>query len=98
MDVFQLTPCRKPKRWPTWFGLYAWSESGLLFIDSRMAGIDAKNAFLRCSYDNTEMVAHGTVVLVPIEWAMKERPDLNDGLMAFERAAKFSKGGECGRN
>ena len=98
MEVFHLTPCPKPKRWPSWFGLCARSDSGLLFIDSAMAGIDAKRAFLLCSYDNTEMVMHGTAVLVPIEWAMKERPDLSDGLTALKRAAEFSKGAEGGSN
>jgi hypothetical protein len=98
MEVFQLTPSPKPKRWPSWFGLYAWSESGLLFIDSAMAGIDATRALVLCSYDNTEMIAHGSSVLVPIDWAMKERPELHDGLVAFKRAAELSKGAEDRRN
>jgi hypothetical protein len=44
------------------------------------------------------MVRHGNNVLVPFEWAVKERPELADGLLAFKRAADMAKGSEDGRN
>jgi hypothetical protein len=98
MKVFEITPSPKPKNFPRGFGLCAYSDAGEMFIGSIMLGMGAKTAFLACSYDGTPMVRHGNNVLVPFEWAVKERPELADGLLAFKRAADMAKGSEDGRN
>jgi len=98
MEVFELTPIAKPKNFPRGFGLCAYSEDGQLFVNSIMLEMSAHSAFLACSFDGEPTIAHGNKVLVPIDWAMRQRPDLAEGLRRFKQRADEIKGAEGRRN
>jgi hypothetical protein len=98
MEFFELTPMARPKNFPRGFGLCAYSEDGKLFVNSIMVGMSANSAFLACSFDGQSTIAHGDKVLVPIEWAIRERSDLAEGLRLFKQRADEVRGAEGGRN
>lgn len=98
MEVFEITPSPRPKTFPRGFGLCAYSDSGDLFINSLMIGMNGMSAFLACAHDGLPTIAHGKNVLVPFDWARNERPELSDGLLAFKKRADEIKGAEGSRN
>jgi len=91
MQVFELTPDPKPKRWKRGAGTVAYSDAGDLFVNSELVGMSAMTAFLCCSADGTQMITSGQKVLVPIDWAIRERPELEQELGAFRALAATSK-------
>ena len=90
MEVFELTPSPKPKRWKRGAGTVAYSESGELFINSELIGLSAMTAFLCCSQDGTDCVALRSKVLVPLEWAIREKPELKKDLLLLRKMAAES--------
>jgi hypothetical protein len=90
MEVFELIPDPKPKRWKRGDGTVAYSDENELFINSELIGMSAMTAFLCCSQDGTGFIASRSKVLVPVEWAMRERPDLKDDLLLLCKMAAES--------
>jgi hypothetical protein len=94
MDVFELTPDPKPKEWRRGTGVVAYSDSGELFINSELIGLDAITAFFCCSSNGTELISSGDRVLVPVSWVVMEKPHLKadiDLLVDMAKAATANK-------
>jgi hypothetical protein len=89
-EVFELTPVPKPRRWKRGTGTVAYSESGELFINSELIGMSAMTAFLCCSQDGTGFIASQSKVLVPVDWAIREKPDLKEDLLLLCKMAAES--------
>lgn len=93
MNVFELTPQPKPKKWRRGTGTVAYSESGELFINSELIGLSAMTAFLCCSSDGTPFVSSRDKVLVSVSWAMKEKPELAADIQDLVQMAKSATAG-----
>lgn len=88
MEVFELKPSPKPKKWRRGVGTVAYSDSGEFFINSELIGMPAMTAFLCTSADGVGVIASGSKVLVPVSWAMSEKPHMRADL---ERLAEMAK-------
>ena len=90
MEVFELTPSPKPKRWKRGAGTVAYSESGELFINCELIGMSAMTALLCCSHDGIGCVASRDKVLVPVQWAIRQKPHLKEDLLLLCKMAAES--------
>lgn len=86
--TFEFTPTKKPRKWRSGDGMFAYADDGRLFISSRMIGMNAMTAMLCCGHDRTPMMQIRNTVLVPFEWAAQEKPDLREQLDAFKLKAE----------
>jgi hypothetical protein len=91
MQAFELVPNPKPKKWKKGAGTVAYADDGRLFINSELIGMSAETAFLCCSCDGTGFIASGKRVLVPIDWAINEKPALAELVEQFARMAGEAK-------
>lgn len=90
MEVFELTPSPRPKKWRSGVGTVAYSDSGELFINSELIGMSAMTAFLCTSADGVGIIASANKVLVPVSWAISERPHMRDDIERLAHLAKES--------
>lgn len=91
MEVFELTPNPKPKKWRRGVGTVAYSDSGELFINSELIGMSAMTAFLCTSADGVAVIASASKILVPVRWAITEKPHMREDIERFSELAERSR-------
>ena len=80
---FELSPNKPHRRWRRGFGVFAFNEAGRLFINPALAGM-GDSGWLCASHDGEELLMTKKATLVPLDWAVREKPDLACDLLKIK--------------
>ena len=81
---FELSPDKPDRRWKSAFGVFAFSKAGRLFINPALVGMKA-SGWLCASSDGEELLITKKATLVPLDWAVREKPDLACDLLKIKQ-------------
>jgi hypothetical protein len=84
---FVMSPGKPHRRWRKGFGVFAFNEAGRLFISPALIDME-RTGWLCASHDGEEVLVTKKAVLVPLEWAARERPDVADDLLELRRVCE----------
>ena len=78
IELFQFAPKEKLRGWKSWMGKVAVDDLGRIFLPSLVIGMGAMEAVLCAGFDSTPVVTHKKLVMLPVEWLIKERPECKE--------------------
>ena len=86
VEIYRFTPAKPPKGWKRKMGTIGW-KGDELYIPAGAAGMSDTEALFCLGYDGTPACFVGDVLLIPEEWARREKPGRQDVYDAIRKRA-----------
>ncbi len=86
VEIYRFMPNKPKSGWQPEMGTIGWQGDNL-FLPAGAAGMSDREALMCLGYDGTAACFAGDVLLIPEEWARREKPSRKDVYDAIRKRA-----------